>query len=119
VHIRPHQKLIVWQEAYKLCLFVHRLTVGFPSYEKFGLANQIRKSISSVPLNIAEGNAKGTHPDKLRFLDIAFGSLEESHCTAQLSKDLGYITSVQFERIDERIHRVSYLLTKLRASLGG
>ncbi|HRH92929.1 MAG TPA: four helix bundle protein [Candidatus Peribacteria bacterium] len=114
MHQRPYEKLIVWQEAYKLCLFVYRVTSEFPSYEKFGLANQARRSAVSVPLNIAEGNAKHSKPDQARFLDIAIGSLEELHCSLRISRDLEYMDNGQFERIDHSVQRTSFLLMRLR-----
>lgn len=116
MHIRPYEKLIVWKEAYSLCLAVYRYTLAFPSYERFGLSSQIRRASSSIPLNIAEGNSKRSYADKVRFLDIAAASLEEVHCIARLGKDLEYLDERQFCSIDRRIHRVSYLLMKLRAA---
>lgn len=114
MHQRPYEKLIVWQEAYRLSLSVYRITADFPSYEKFGLTNQARRSAVSVPLNIAEGNAKRTKADQARFLDIATGSLEELHCSLRISRDLKYMDHGQFERIDHQVQRTSFLLMRLR-----
>ena len=114
---RPYQKIIAWQESYKLALGVYRLTSEFPSYEKFGLTSQIRRAATSVSLNIAEGNAKRSRPERMRFFEIALASLEEVHCALQLSCDLTYIDESIFEKLDAHIHRTSYLLTRLRASL--
>jgi len=114
---RPHEKLVTWQEAYKLTLFVYSMTKEFPEEERYGLISQMRRSAYSVPMNIAEGNAKRTAKDKRRFLDIAKGSLEELHCQCRLSRDLRYIGAHHFQDIDKRIHRLSFLLFKLRASV--
>lgn len=116
MHQRPYEKMIVWQEAYKLCLGIYRVTTDFPTYERYGLTNQMRRASSSIAINLAEGNAKRTKADKIRYFDIAFGSLEELHCESRLSRDLEYLSKEKFERIDRGIHRVSYLLTRLRAS---
>ncbi|NOS68253.1 MAG: four helix bundle protein [Candidatus Peribacteraceae bacterium] len=67
-------------------------------------------------MNIAEGNAKRTPNHKCQFFEIALGSLEELHCQARIAKDLKYITPEEFSKTDEKINRVSYLLTRLRAS---
>ncbi len=77
----------------------------------------MRKAASSIPLNLAEGNAKRTGPEKIRFFDIARGSLEELHCATRLSHDLGYCEGKKFEAIDRRIHKVSFLLSRLRTAL--
>lgn len=117
MHIRLHERLVVWQEAYKLCLSIYRMTSDFPSYEKFGLTSQLRRAAASIALNIAEGNAKRTKGDKCRFLDIAFGSLEEVHCATRLSRDLEYIDTAKFEQVDRHVHRTSFLLNRLRRTL--
>jgi four helix bundle protein len=118
MHERPYEKLIVWQEAYKLCLFVYKLTIKFPIHERFGLASQMRRSSYSVPNNIAEGNSKKSSKEKGHFFETAHASLEELHCESRLSKDLNYINEQEYNDADDRIQRVSYLLTKLRASIG-
>lgn len=117
MHQRPHEKLIAWQESYKLCLSVYKLTLSYPYNERFGLTSQIRRASYSVPMNIAEGNSKRTKKEKSHFLDIALASLEELHCQLQLSKDLDYIKKSDFELHDGHVNRVSYLITKLRLSL--
>lgn len=114
---RPYQRLIVWQEAHKLCLQMYAVTKKFPEDERYGLTNQIRRASSSVPINIAEGNSKRSAKEKRRFMDIALGSLNEVHCEILLSKDLTYICEEEFRRIDMQIQRVSYLLIKLRLYL--
>ena len=117
MHKRPHERLVVWQESYHLCLWIYELTPQFPSSERFRLVDQMCRSSYSVPTNIAEGNAKRTAKDKRHYLDIAFGSLEELHCQVKISLDLHYITSDQFAQTDRHINRVSFLLTRFRSSI--
>jgi four helix bundle protein len=117
MHIRPHEKLIVWQEAHRLCLMVYRLTKSFPPDERFGLTSQMRRSASNVPTNIAEGNTRRTKKDKCHFFDFSISSLEELHYECLLSRDLSYLASDQFLTLDQQINRVSYLLTQLHISL--
>ena len=50
------ERLDVWKEAIGLADCVYRLTREFPDYEKFGLANQMRRATVSISSNIAEGN---------------------------------------------------------------
>jgi four helix bundle protein len=117
MHERPYEKLIVWQEAYKLCLSIYKVTCTFPSEEKFALVSQMRRSAYSVPINIAEGNTKSSLKEKGRFFEIAHASLEELHCELRLSLDLEYIQKDQFDLLDGHIQRTSFLLMKLRSSL--
>ena len=116
MHIRPYQKLIVWKEAHALCVHIYNITRTFPKDERFRIVDQICRSSSSVPTNIAEGNARKTPDDKKRFFTIAKASLEEAHYQALLSFQLEYISKEQFETIDDMVNRVSYLLVKLRKS---
>ena len=117
MHTRPYEKLIVWQEAYKLCLLIYKITFKFPSEEKFGLVSQMRRSSYSVCINLAEGNTKKSMKEKCHFIEIAHSSLEELHCEARLSKDLQYLPDTIFEEVDDYIQRISFLLLKLRQSL--
>lgn len=117
MHKRPYEKLIAWQESYRLCLYIYLQTREFPREEKFGLTDQMRRAVCSVPLNITEGNAKRSHREKARFLEIALGSLEELHCQSRIALGLKYLTEETFDVIDNHISRVSYLLTHLRSSL--
>lgn len=87
---RNFQDLIVWQKAHILVIEVYKFTENFPKTEIYCLTSQIRRSVISVPANIAEGFIKKSDIDKLRFLNIAQGSLEETRYYLILSKDLNY-----------------------------
>jgi four helix bundle protein len=91
--ISHFQQLEAWQEAHKLVLMVYQVTKGFPSEERFGLVAQMRRAAASTPANIAEGFKRRSIPEKIRFYNIAEGSLEECKYFFILSKDLGYIAS--------------------------
>ncbi len=87
---KTFQDVEVWQRAHKWVLAVYRLTEGFPKQEMFGLTSQLRRAAISVPANFAEGFKKVGIPDKLRFYNIAQGSLEECRYYLILANDLGY-----------------------------
>ena len=53
--MRDFRKLKVWEKAHRLTLQVYRITKDFPSDEQFGLTVELRRAMSSVPTNIAEG----------------------------------------------------------------
>ena len=110
---RPDEKIIAWQEAYKLCILIYKITADFPNHETFGLRSQIRRASYSVVLNIVEGNRKKSKKEKIQFFERSAASLEESHCAAKLSLDLCYITDEQYTEIDSGVNRTSYLLIKL------
>jgi|TARA_Y100000310_G_C20224234_1_gene597152 four helix bundle protein len=111
---RPYEKLVAWKEAHALCLWSYGVTSAFPKKEMFGLTSQMRRSAYSVPMNIVEGNARRSKGDKRRFYEIALGSLEELHYQIRLARDLNYLPKESLEKAGKQIHRVSYLITKLR-----
>jgi four helix bundle protein len=90
VNSKSFVDLVVWQKAHEVVLSIYRLTSTFPKAELFCLTSQMRRAAVSVPANIAEGFKKRGHQDKLRFLNVAQGSLEELRYYLILTADLGY-----------------------------
>lgn len=108
------EDLIVWQKAHQLVLNIYGLTNEFPKSEIHGLISQIRRASISIPANIAEGFKKKGKADKVRFLNIAQGSLEEARYYLILARDLKYAdTSSCFIQIEE----VSKLLEAYSSSI--
>lgn len=87
---KTFEDLVVWQKAHQFVLAVYRLSRSFPRSETYGLSSQFRRAGVSIDANIAEGFRKRGKADKLRFLNIAQGSLEESRCYLILARDLEY-----------------------------
>ncbi len=96
----------VWQKAHVWVLGIYRLTENFPKHELFGLTSQLRRAAVSVPANFAEGFKKLGLADKLRFYNIAQGSLEECRYYLILTRDLNYgdVKDLQIE--SERISKI-------------
>lgn len=84
------EDLFVWQKAHEFVLSVYSLTERFPKTEIFGLTSQLRRAAVSIAANIAEGFKKRGRADKLRFMNISQGSLEECRYYLILCRDLGY-----------------------------
>ncbi|WP_243303968.1 four helix bundle protein [Geothrix oryzisoli] len=89
--MQDFRNLAVWRHAHELTLAVYRETAGFPDLERFGLANQMRRSAASIPTNIAEGCGRGSDADFARFLHMALGSASELEYQILLASDLGYL----------------------------
>lgn len=87
---RKHHDLRVWQDAIQLVTRVYRETEKFPPDERFGLIAQMRRAAVSIPSNIAEGAARETRKDFLRFLSHARGSLAELETQWLIAGELGY-----------------------------
>jgi four helix bundle protein len=112
---RAHERLEVWQEAMQLVEMVYVATATFPAEERFGLTAQIRRSAVSVPSNIAEGAARRSTPEYLRFLSIARGSLSEMSTQLQIAARLGYMKPIP--AVDALVDRVFARLTALMNAL--
>lgn len=87
---KTFEDLIVWQKAHEFVLSVYNFTGRFPQKEIYGLTSQFRRAAISIPANIAEGFKKKGKADKVRFMNIAQGSIEECRYYLILSKDLNY-----------------------------
>jgi four helix bundle protein len=87
---KSFRDLIVWQKSHQFVLGVYQISDTFPKKEIYGLISQLRRAAISVPANIAEGFRKKTKNEKLRFMNIAQGSLEESRYYLILAQDLKY-----------------------------
>lgn len=104
------EQLIVWQKAHLYVLAIYKITKQYPKEELFCLVNQMRRAAASITANIAEGYAKISSKDKLRFYNISQGSLEETRNFIILSKDLGYITLQDKEQLGIQAAEISRLL---------
>ena len=67
----------VWKKSMDLVESVYQMTNIFPDSEKFGLTNQIRRAVVSIPSNIAEGSGRKSDKELIQFIHIAIGSLAE------------------------------------------
>lgn len=74
---RTHRDLLVWRKSITLASRVFAATERFPSIDRYGLAAQMRRSAVSVASNIAEGAARSSRAEYIRFVTIARGSLSE------------------------------------------
>jgi len=108
------EDLIVWQKAHQFVLMVYNYTSEFPNNETYGLTSQFRRAAVSIPTNISEGFKKKGNADKVRFLNISQGSLEECRYYLILSKDLGYGNN---EELYQHLIEVSKLLQSYMGSI--
>lgn len=92
--MRKHQELRVWQETMDLVETIYAQTAAFPNHELYGLTNQMRRCAVSVPSNIAEGAARGSTQEFIRFLHISQGSLSELETQLLIAQRLNYIQDI-------------------------
>jgi four helix bundle protein len=100
------EDLVVWQKAHQFALATYRLTRTFPRSETYGLSSQWRRAAVSIAANIAEGFKKRGKADKLRFYNIAQGSVEESRYYLILTKDLEYADVSELSLLLEEVSKL-------------
>lgn len=115
--INSFEQLTVWQESQKLAVSVYSLTKSFPKEETFGLIIQIKRAVSSVSANIAEGFGRRSSKDKLQFYTIAYGSLLETKNFLYLSNKLHYMSNEETDEIINRIVSCQKLLNAFMRSI--
>jgi four helix bundle protein len=103
---RTFQDLIVWQKAHQFALDVYRYSEGFPKSELYGLSSQLRRAAVSIAANIAEGFKKAGRADKVRFMNIAQGSVEECRYYLILAGDLGYGKPAELTALLEEVSKL-------------
>lgn len=110
------ENLEVYKVARVLVRDVYRLQNKFPKEERFALGDQIRRSVTSITSNIAEGAGRNSLKEKIHFIEIAFGSMTESFSQLQNAQDLGYITEEDVEAVRPQYNHVAALLSLLKRS---
>lgn len=110
-------ELKVWQRAHALVLEIYRIRTSFPQDERFGVTSQLRRALTSVPTNIAEGSRRDGRQDYVRFLNIAQGSTAEAEYLLILARDLEYLSPADFERLASELDEVARMLHGLRVKV--
>jgi four helix bundle protein len=111
--VKTFRDLLVWQKAMQFITDLYRGTRYFPKEETFGLTSQIRRSAISIPSNIAEGFGRRSTDDYLRFLQIAVGSLFEIQTQLEISKNLEYLATGEFEKLYESSREIERMLVSM------
>ncbi len=96
---------------------VYRNVRTFPNFERFGLAAQMQRAAVSVPSNIAEGAARHSKKEFLKFIYIAKGSLSELDTQIEIGRDLGFLSDSSSTKLLELIGEIDRLLTGLISSI--
>src|SRR5450755_4980794 len=94
---RSYQELVAWRKAMKFVIDIYQATQDFPSEERYGLTNQLRRACVSVPSNIAEGQARFSQKEFHHFLNQARGSLVEIETQLLIAKELKYLQPARAE----------------------
>ncbi len=109
---RLYKNMEIYQISYGLALDIHKLLDQLPDKQKDNIISQMRRSSTSIPLNIAEGSVKKSPREFLNFLSHSYGSAKELCVLLSMSKDLEYISEQDY-------YDLFFKLDKLMAKLFG
>jgi four helix bundle protein len=115
--IRSYEDLIVYQRGMAMLSRIHKLVLTFPDYEKYDLADQMRRASKSVPTNIAEGYAKKRFPKVFRnHLIVAMGSANEMVVHLKVARELGYVSQRECDECASEYEIIGKQLNRLASS---
>jgi four helix bundle protein len=111
--LKTFRDLIAWQKAMVLAQNVYQVTKTLPASERFGLTSQMQRAAVSIPSNIAEGHARESRADYIRFLKTARGSLAELQTQLLFTEQLNLLQiPTELQAIQEETDRVLQALIR-------
>lgn len=115
--IASFRDLHVWQRAMTLIRTVYPIADSLPDCERYGLTPQLRRAITSVALNIAEGKQRSTRKEYARFIDISLGSLNEVEAILLIIRDLYHPDGSAIAHVFDDLTILRKMLYNLRSKL--
>ena len=106
-------ELTVWQKSMDLSADIYAAVKLLPREETYGLSDQMRRAVISIPSNIAEGNQRASKREYSQFLYIAKGSLAELITQIMLCERLGYMKKEKKEQLIEQCFEIGRMLSGL------
>lgn len=99
MQIKTYEDLEVYKLSIDYTKHIYKIINGFPSREKYNIADQMMRASSSIGANVAEGFGRNTTKEFVKYLYNARGSLLETRHFTYLSMELGYLTKSEFEKL--------------------
>mgnify|MGYP001567586834 FL=1 len=117
--MKNFKDLIVWNKAIELVVSIYKATKEFSKEEQYGLTNQIRRAVVSIPSNIAEGHMRTTNKDFRQFLAIARGSCAELETQILIAYRLSYLNDAVYQDLNTKTEEIAKMLSSLSSKLMG
>ncbi len=111
------KELIIWKKSRLFCSTIYLISADFPSEEKFGLTNQLRRASVSIPSNIAEGSSRNSNKEFARFLEIAIGSGYEIETQILIAYDIGFIIINKMDELLFQLEEIIKMISKFKSTL--
>ena len=111
------RKLDVYSKGLEAVADIYELTKGFPKEELFGLTSQLRRGVTSIVLNIAEGSGCATNKEFARFLSYALRSKHEVMACLDIALKLEYTNKETASALESKLEEISSMIIGLSRSL--
>jgi four helix bundle protein len=111
--MRNFRNYTIWKKAIELNTDIYTLIRKFPTYEKFGLGDQLRRASVSIASNIAEGAGRDSEKEFIHFLHISIGSAFEVETQVNIAYNLKYINYQEFTLIISKLHSIEKQINEL------
>lgn len=111
--MRNFRKYNIWTDSVNFVTETYSLTRSFPSYEKFGLADQLQRASVSIASNIAEGASRESEKEFAHFLQISLGSAYEVETQLIIANRLYYINNNQLDNQTQKLNSIERRLTEM------
>ena len=95
------RNLKIYQRAIEFALEIYKISRLFPNEEIYGLTSQIRRAVTSISLNIAEGSGNKSVKEFKRFLEIALRSDYEVMTCLEVAYKLSYCNKTDFDSLTD------------------
>jgi len=115
--INSYKDLKVWQYGIDITEEIYTSTQTFPKSEIYGLCSQMQRAAVSIPSNIAEGHARNSTKEFLRFLSIALGSIAELETQIILAERLNYLKPEKSILMQKKLNELGKMIRGLQKSL--
>lgn len=98
--IKSFEDLECWKIGRELRLYLNDLVLKFPTNEKYGLIDQVKRAARSITNNIAEGYGRYHFKENAQFCRISRGSGYEVHDQLIEAHDMKYIDDNEMEKFN-------------------
>ena len=111
--IRNFKDLEIYQRSKKLLKDIYKITERYPEEKRYNVISQLRRSVLSIPLNIAEGYGRKSKEDLKRFLKISLGSSNEVEALLEISKELNYLGEKEYQKLSEENEIIGKMIFRM------
>ena len=111
------RKLKIYRRAIEFALEIYKMSKTFPKEEIYGLTSQIRRAVTSISLNIAEGSGNNSPKEFKRFLEIALRSDYEVMTCLEIAFKLDYCNKDDHNRLLTEADEIAAMITGFSKNL--